>query len=1043
MTLISDPEDSLTLSEQIKKLECSDLENIIPDKFDLVEVFNVNEQDYFFIQGLANFWNQSPGFGLIEHMTDLVQAAHNSQQDSLTFILSGTPEKCALSISLGSKGTTKSLLEGSLPGIELHPEVISACKVADSLQPHFQTKGIVTGIPSLRFFKSVESSDGIKLRAHEHSVLDRIIHSMHGATWAYIVQACPFPRDQTSEQRLGTIGQLETLSSPVRNLSREFDGKPSNYRKQYLERLLKRELDRLEQASATGQWAVKTYFGASTFDDAQRLASVLKGTLTGEQSRPQPIRAILCRNGGDLGVDPKALLGGTENSSLDFSTLLSSHELARLIQLPREEVAGYAIHDAVRFDVDFRTVDTDTLVLGNIRHNEQNTQNTFNITLNDLTKHCVVVGVTGSGKTTTIMNLLDRLVEVSKPFLVIEPAKTEYRALLTPLAEKVNMRIYTLGDERIAPFRLNPLEFETDEDPESASLLSHIDFLKAVFAAAFALWDPMPQILEEALHEIYEDKGWNLASGHNALVPNWADRHKYPIFPTLTDLYRKVAVVTKRKKYHHEVESNIMAALEVRIGSLRLGSKGLMLDTSRGIPMKELLSTPTILEMENIGNDDEKTFLLGLFLAKLYEYRRLQATDGTLQQGLQHLIIFEEAHRLLKKTSTQVGVEDVNPRAQAIEVFTNMLSEIRAYGQGVLVAEQIPSKLAPDVLKNTNLKIVHRLIAWDDRRAVGGTMNLKEDQMVRLGVLAPGEAVVYAEGVDHAYLVQLDNYQRKLTKLKNSELRERSSAYASVKPYQAILDMDRYDIPLSQFGMPNEELSSVINKLLDTEKNKRLWAMIFLRICHNPSKILEMLFRFSDQIEAEAPRIQQNKRDLALRMMLVQGCATRLSERGAMFGWTYPQIEELRVPLTQGLIKLVQTHDLGRASSDLKDFLSIYKEQSKRAQGPFPGCECCKVRCMYRFDTDILLTFKNVEWITEELSSDAHKTELERYASTAQAAKYIGASWLGDQPGGPLNPGSTDIGYCSALTVINVKRSSDYNEYEQLLLAEKFQPAFM
>ena len=175
-----------------------------------------------------------------------------------------------------------------------------------------------------------------------------------------------------------------------------------------------------------------------------------------------------------------------------------------------------------------------------------------------------------------------------------------------------------------------------------------------------------------------------------------------------------------------------------------------MLDTARGIPMGQLLSYPTILEMENIGGDDEKTFLMGLLLAKLYEYRRLQAASGKLTGGLQHLIIFEEAHRLLKNTETQVDTESSNMRSQAIEVFTNMLSEVRAYGQGVLIAEQIPSKLAPDVLKNTNLKIAHRLIAQDDRQSVGQTMNLNTDQVTHLGILSPGMAAVYAEGADHA-----------------------------------------------------------------------------------------------------------------------------------------------------------------------------------------------------------------------------------------------------------------------------------------------------
>ena len=399
----------------------------------------------------------------------------------------------------------------------------------------------------------------------------------------------------------------------------------------------------------------------------------------------------------------------------------------------------------------------------------------YNISINALAKHAVVVGVTGSGKTTTVMNLLDAAVEAKKPFLVIEPAKTEYRALYNALKPRADLRVYTLGNEIVVPFRMNPFEFETNEEPGSVSLLGHIDFMKNVFNAAFPLYAPMPQVLEAALYEIYEDRGWDLTSGINHRLKNWGERHIYPIFPTMTDLYYKTEEVTNRLGYHHEIESNVKAALKSRIGSLRIGSKGLMLDCARGIPMEILLNTPTILELENIGNDDEKTFIMGLFLAKLYEYRRMLATMGfiPLGAGFQHLIVIEEAHRLLKKVGdTQVGDEGSNPRAQAIEVFTNMISEVRAYGQGIVVAEQIPSKLAPDVMKNTNLKIVHRIIAKDDRESIGQTMNLNEEQQNHLGVLTPGMAAIYAEGADHAYLVRLENYKRNLSPLVEKETQE-------------------------------------------------------------------------------------------------------------------------------------------------------------------------------------------------------------------------------------------------------------------------------
>jgi len=50
----------------------------------------------------------------------------------------------------------------------------------------------------------------------------------------------------------------------------------------------------------------------------------------------------------------------------------------------------------------------------------------------------------------------------------------------------------------------------------------------------------------------------------------------------------------------------------------------------------------------------------------------------------------------------QGGEVTANPKGRAIEVFSNILSEIRAYGEGIIIAEQIPAKLIPDAIKNTS-----------------------------------------------------------------------------------------------------------------------------------------------------------------------------------------------------------------------------------------------------------------------------------------------------------------------------------------------------
>jgi DNA helicase HerA-like ATPase len=88
-------------------------------------------------------------------------------------------------------------------------------------------------------------------------------------------------------------------------------------------------------------------------------------------------------------------------------------------------------------------------------------------------------------------------------------------------------------------------------------------------------------------------------------------------------------------------------------------------------------------------------------------------------------------------------------------MFAGLLAEIRAYREGLVIAEQIPARLVPDVIKNTAINFVHRLPAADDRDAVGATMNATPAQDRYLVTLPPGQAAVFTDGMDFPVLVQV------------------------------------------------------------------------------------------------------------------------------------------------------------------------------------------------------------------------------------------------------------------------------------------------
>lgn len=1019
----------------IDLLERRQLEGAEATSFDIARTLNT--QSFLQIKGLADFWQTHPETDFGQCITDLIIGAHSQAKTFLTFMLVGTPRRLSVFLSLGTPELTQLLVEAVLPGVILEMDTTTGkpkvfTHLGATLTTHFREQSIISGIPSRKSNgqgAATNSSSSIRQQSQNTaqleqqktegqgiSHLERVIRGMAGATWAYVVRAYPRPRATLIEERQRVLndlaqvtplvkgqiqrskqeGQTVTASSNV-NYNETFSGEIVNYNAHYLSRLLEYELTRLERAVAVGQWTVDNYLGAATSWDVQRLSSLLIGTLAGKDSRPAPLRAHSC-NGT---IEPH-----------HFKTYLSSEELSVLIQLPREEVPGYAIHDYAAFDVDFQMESGTALALGTIQQHAKNTYDTYRIHLNDLTKHAVVLGVTGSGKTTTIFNLLDHAIQAGVPFLVLEPAKTEYRKLHPILVSKYDIRIYTLGNEIIAPFRFNPFEFETSDTPGGSGLLNHIDFLKAVFNAAFILYAPMPYVLETALHEVYQDKGWDLASGLNQRLPvaDWPKkRHLSPIYPTLTDLYRKVEDVTKRLGYYGEIEQNVIAGLKARIGSLRIGSKGFMLDTARGIPMRELLSYPTILELESIGNDDEKTFLMGLLLGRLYEYRRLQAAQGSVLDALQHLLVVEEAHRLFKQTQTQVDTEAANPRAQAIETFTNMLSEIRGYGQGVIVAEQIPSKLTPDLLKNTNLKIAHRLVAQDDRQSVGQTMNLAPAQLTHLGTFLPGIAAIYAEGADHAYLVRMENYKARLRPLADVDLEKESVRYASVEPYLSIPHIDSFGVKRTRFKGPDMGVYQDAGTIIETRDCQDWWASVLLSVLYQRTQLPDLFQQLNRMIIEQMFHLQSYQQDALRLLVLVRGAAEVLSIRGAAMGWTYPMVEKMRLALTQGLVIFFRTDDLALAASDLDTFAREYKMRAERKQGPYVGCVHCTDKCRYRLEVQQLLSEDDVRWFDEEIQALLKKTPHD-YKAVAALVRATAERWLGGSHS--LAP---DVGYCGAL----------------------------
>ena len=362
-----------------------------------------------------------------------------------------------------------------------------------------------------------------------------------------------------------------------------------------------------------------------------------------------------------------------------------------------------------------------------------------------LNRHVFVCGATGAGKSQTIRGLLEAATGAGIPWLVVEPAKAEYRLMAArlPGTQVIRIRPGELGDP---PAGINPLEPAPGPDGARFPLQTHADLVRALFLAAFDADEPFPQVLAAALTRCYERAGWDLVTGEPA-TPGLA-----PGYPALEDLQATALDVVSEIGYGREITDNVRGFVTVRISSLRQGTTGRFLQGGHPLDFTRLLAANVVFEIEDTGDDRDKAFLMGTVLIRLAEHLRLrQRTEGATAPRLRHLSVFEEAHRLLRQPRGQAG----GAAAHAVEMFAGLLAEIRAYGEGLIIAEQIPSKLIPDVIKNTAVKIVHRLPAADDRDSVGATMNLTEEQSAYLVTLVPGEAAVFTDGMDYPLLTRM------------------------------------------------------------------------------------------------------------------------------------------------------------------------------------------------------------------------------------------------------------------------------------------------
>ncbi|MBR4743133.1 MAG: ATP-binding protein [Oscillospiraceae bacterium] len=418
-----------------------------------------------------------------------------------------------------------------------------------------------------------------------------------------------------------------------------------------------------------------------------------------------------------------------------FPYIVSEEEASEFFRLPigSERIsAGLKINESSRGAKTYapNIVNAGDIEIGRLRSSAKG--DTIGFSLKDLAKHMLVVGTPGSGKTTFSVSLLDRLwKDHGIPFLVIEPAKNEYRALIQSIPE---LQVFTPGKNSISPFVFNPFV-----PPKNVKLETYKSTLKTAFSAAVSMSTPLDKIFEETVNNCYSDFRW---------LDTYTSDDKGRIF-NISDFIRCFQQTFDEIGYTGDAR-NIG-----RAGIVRLNSLVNLFDNYFSVPIEDILQKPTVIELAAIENSDQKALIIALLLLSVLAYVNANYIG---EGGLRNVILLEEAHVLLD-AGTNAGQGEADPSAIAQGLVKRMLAEIRSYGVGLVIADQSPRKVSADVVALTDMKVVFRLVESADKQIIGDSTSMTDIQIQRMSKLKPGEAFVFFNKLEEPEEVITPDYR--------------------------------------------------------------------------------------------------------------------------------------------------------------------------------------------------------------------------------------------------------------------------------------------
>ncbi|MEG0897472.1 MAG: DUF87 domain-containing protein [Ruthenibacterium sp.] len=543
-----------------------------------------------------------------------------------------------------------------------------------------------------------------------------------------------------------------------------------------------KQLERLDECESFGAFDCATYVIAANREDALTVASNYNALMRGHDSNIQashinnwykPEEAKIVGKYLSAFVHPRFRQNIENDVIVTPASIVSGNEIAIQIGLPKKSISGVTVVPMTPFGRNTYLSQGKKLALGNLYHmgHDDGIDGAFRkveVDIESLSMHTFITGSTGAGKSTAIYSMLDKLMATNVKasdekikFMVIEPAKGEYKERFGSYPD---VAVYGTNFKKTPLLKINPFSF-----PDDIHVLEHIDRLIEIFNVCWPMYAAMPAVLKDAIERAYVVAGWRL----DISECKYADTYGNKVYPTFVDVLNQINEVMNESQYSSDSKGDYKGALCTRLKSLTNGLYGQMF-AGEEIPANKLFDANVIVDLSRTGSSETKALIMGLLVMKMQEYRIANAGIGN--SPLKHITVLEEAHNLLKRTSTEQSGDSSNLAGKSVEMLANSIAEMRTYGEGFIIADQAPGLMDLSVIRNTNTKIILRLPDLADRELVGRAGSLNDEQILELPRLKTFVAVVYQNDWLEPVLCNIETnfkastpYQNKTLQIDRSE----------------------------------------------------------------------------------------------------------------------------------------------------------------------------------------------------------------------------------------------------------------------------------